>query len=577
MVSQSTATWILHELETNSDYVSKFVNEYLPKECKGLIESNPRNYGVAAVAGGLMLGPLGLLAAPFLLHATKAASESVATTIRPATEEDVKLVMEKAMEGISSSLDVVFPSSIYSVHEASKILHGCVDEDALTESRVQELKDIVEPFIYGGTPFYKSLEKALKLFRCTKYQDHKKLLFVVSDGEPSDPKNSDLFSQLRAVDVTVVGCYIKRSTQVEPRRLFSEANDSWEPGAKLLFDLSSKITTQLIPRTIYIKNDWEIESTYNETRLFLQVNHPDIMKDACSLARNVVCCQDALADALVKISLDIYINQSTDNFGAPDQEPGTCYANASAAVLHLSMKRILGREGGYPEFKDLRRDLIARFGTSGAKTFEVLQSVCPQYRLHCKKVSTQEAMAAITEKRPVVAKFRFSKDEWDIFRKFYDNNKTGILTRKELDINKRPKGVKTLGHAVVLTSYNSECLLLMNSSGTSWGDNGFFRVENAEVLGLKFIDVFWKKDKLTRGEKEFYKKYGAEVAKQSIDSLKGLQSMTYQCPCCKQESKVTEYSGTLERAKCPKCNREFKSNEEGNILALNMYLTSLSR
>ena len=114
--------------------------------------------------------------------------------------------------------------------------------------------------------------------------------------------------------------------------------------------------------------------------MFLNVNHPDILRDACDLARNVVCCQDALSDALVSVSLDIYINQSTSTFGAPEQVGGICYSNASATVLHLSMKRILGRDGGFPDSNTLRQEIIDHYGSDGAITFNVLRNVCPKYR-----------------------------------------------------------------------------------------------------------------------------------------------------------------------------------------------------
>ena len=145
-----------------------------------------------------------------------------------------------------------------------------------------------------------------------------------------------------------------------------------------------------------------------------------------------------------------------------------CYANASAAVLHLAMKRILGRKGGYPDFHALKEEIVSRFGSKGAKTNQVLQEICPKYRLHCRKVFLKEAMQAILEKRLVVATFRLTDDEWNILGNFYQNNRTGILTEKEIDASNRGAHAPTEGHAVVLTSYNSKCLTLMNS----WDRNG---------------------------------------------------------------------------------------------------------
>ena len=46
----------------------------------------------------------------------------------------------------------------------------------------------------------------------------------------------------------------------------------------------------------------------------------------------------------------------------------TCYANVIAAVLHLAMHRIVGREGGHPKFKEIHQRLIDDRGTEGADT-----------------------------------------------------------------------------------------------------------------------------------------------------------------------------------------------------------------
>jgi hypothetical protein len=103
-------------------------------------------------------------------------------------------------------------------------------------------------------------------------------------------------------------------------------------------------------------------------------------------------------------------------------------------------------------------------------------------------------------------------------------------------------------------------------------------VQNAEVLQLEFFDVYWELDDLTEGEKEYYRKHGPEVAAKLMKSLKGLQNAKYTCPECEQSSLVTEFEGTLSKVRCPNCSHEFSASDNaGNILALNIYLTSLSR
>ena len=264
---------------------------------------------------------------------------------------------------------------------------------------------------------------------------------------------------------------------------------------------------------------------------------------------------------------------------AAKQSKETCYAYAAASVLHLAMMRIVGREGGNLTLKEVRDDLIAAYGTKGEDTNKVLQEVCPKYRLHCTdlKGDIKKALKAVSKKRPVLARLQGTEAEFAYLRKYFDKQRRGIFTEKEFNdlLKKRPSGQKLIGHAVVLTSYNSTGLRFMNSWGSDWGDSGFFWVSSAKVFNMKFTDVYWTKIDLKLSELCAYKLEGPNIADNLMKKLKGLNTATYTCPLCEQESQVTEFTGKLVKACCPKCCGEFDTKEAGNDLALNMYLTSL--
>ena len=83
------------------------------------------------------------------------------------------------------------------------------------------------------------------------------------------------------------------------------------------------------------------------------------------MARNVLCSSDVLSELLVSVDLDIYINRTTSAFKAKDQgKESTCYAFASATVLHLAMQRFHGREEGCPSFDELKDEMIDDYGKS---------------------------------------------------------------------------------------------------------------------------------------------------------------------------------------------------------------------
>ena len=582
-LTDNLAVVFLNKFKSDQSFLKEFVEKILPPACRDWqkLELGPFLEGQLAIAGEIF--PREVISP--VLEVGQDAFSWVVTTFKTATVADVKEVVEKAKAYLLKKVDV---DSIFNVQKASDVVHGCVGEKKLTKERSQELLHSVEPYIYGYTPLYQSIEKAIELFEtnATKFRNHKKLLFILSDGYPSDEDVSDperkdrALSKLTTAGVTVVSCFITDTTQIDPRRLFSSMGPDWDRGAKFLFSLSSKVSTQSLPRTLFVKRGWTIDITNNETNLFLQVNHPEHLREGCEVARNVVCCQDALSDMLASVDLDLYINQNVRGYKAKgEQEGGTCYANASATVLHLSMKRILGREGGYPDFYKLRKEFINRFGSDGANTLLVLQKMCPKYRLHCQKVDPMGAMKAITSSRPVVARFRLTDHEWDSFGAFFKRNPKGILTKREIDITARPPNTPLGGHAVVLTSFNSECLRLLNSWGEDWADMGFFRVENADVLGLEFIDVYWTITDLTEEEKTYYEKHRSDVARELMNVLPSLKRAEYKCPKCSKRSPVMEFTGTLSLVKCPKCGEVFstKNAQEGNILALNIYLTSLIR
>ena len=560
VVDDRTAAGILHFLKKSSDFTEKFINECLPRECREISLNNLHNEGLFFA---MSLVPR---------YGSNLQSSGTETSVREVIAKGKELVAET----IKATVKMVGVSkgAIRSVHNASEILHFCIGGQDLTDERVDELLKAVEPYIYGGTPLIQAMRHSVVLFSYPEFANHQKLLFILSDGQPGDGNNPPI-QTLSGLGVTIVCCFITDQQLSDPRRLCSGIDENWEKPAKFMFRMSSTIKTQKIPRTLFVKRGWKIDIDNNETRLFFQVNHPDVIKDVCDMAKNGVLSQDALSDILSSVDLDIYVNQASEGFGAKKQDEATCYANASAAVLHLAMKRIIGRDGGYPDFFELREKLIEKYGKYGASTIKVLEEICPTYRLQCQKVDAIGAMKAISAKRPVVARFYLTGAQWDQFNQFYEDNPKGILTRSYLDL-KHHSTSDPYGHAVVLTSYDAESLRLMNSLGADWADNGFFRVQNSDVLGLEFVDVFWTLDNLSEEEKRAYDQHGAEVAAKLMRSLKGIQVANFKCPLCSVESKVVDFSGHLLKAKCPKCEGTFNANKAGGDLALNLYLMSLT-
>ena len=558
VLDKATAAVILYYLQRRPDFARRFVFECLSEDC--LVEhpvTRLAEFGLRVMAYVLGFGE----------DLQGWASES---SVREAIEKGKELLAEIRSERLETV--PVSKAAIMSVQSVSDILFASTGK-----KEGDELLETVKPYIYGGTLLIQAMRHSVDLFSHSEFANHKKLLFIISDGQPTDGEDPPV-QELSALGVTIVSCFITREGLSDPRRLYSLLDESWEMPAKFMFNMSSIVKTQNIPHSVFVKRGWKIDIENNETRLFFNVNHPDVIKDVCDMARQAVLSQDVLSDLLSSVDLDVYIKQVNDSFGAERLRGETSSANAAAAVMHLAMKRIIGRDGGYPDFFDLREKLIAKYGKEGASTKKVLKEMCPEYRLQCQTVDAIGAMEAISAKRPVVVTFHLTGAQWYQFGKFYNENPRGILTRSYLD-SKHVSTSDAAGHAVVLTSYDAESLRLLNSWGGDWADQGFFRVQNSDVLGLEFFDVFWTEDDLSEKEKKAYEQHGADVARKLLKSLKGLQVVKYKCPLksCAVESKVVDFSGHLLKAKCPACGGTFNANKEGGDLALNLYLMSLIR
>ena len=281
VLSDNEAVFIMKKLQSSELFRRKFINEFLPSGCQDyvptvsfwdLFKLNKENFFVKLVTTSV----------------EDVAASSVSCFIQ-ATKEEIEDVVKKAtcFLGPSSQrylkyVGLIGTCSIFSVQEASRIIRGCVNEKELSTERKQELLENVEPFIYGRTPLYESLEKATKLFEADASEN--KLLFMLSDGYPTDGsyKDSDkikhVTSKLTEAGVTIVSCFITRSTDIHSKHLFDKMQSGWKPGAQFLFSLSSKVPTQHLPRAILVKRGWTIDVANNETKLFIQVNHPDNLR-----------------------------------------------------------------------------------------------------------------------------------------------------------------------------------------------------------------------------------------------------------------------------------------------------------
>ena len=327
-----------------------------------------------------------------------------------------------------SSRDITTPL----VPAMSDINVSSASNDDSLQNQIEKIVEAIAPYIYGEATMCKAMNDALSVFECAQSNDPK-LLFILSNGKPCDGKPFSIAKKLRALGVKIVTCFLTSDTVKNPRRLLDTQDSSWgqDDGRAVLFKMSSKMRNIHTPLSLLIDANWQLPLS-GESRLFFQANSQDVV----NVLYQVVVSQltmdyDALIDVLEKVHLGIYIDQKNADFVPQMQYKGTCYANAIAAVFHLAMSRIVGREGGIPDFYAIRDRIIHAYGSDGAKTIDVLKDVCSEYRLHFRKVGETGARQAINQRRPVIARFSLSKEQTLKFSTFFKSKTTrkGILTK----------------------------------------------------------------------------------------------------------------------------------------------------
>jgi hypothetical protein len=444
--------------------------------------------------------------------------------------------------------------------------------------RIEELLKPIKPYIFGGTPMCRALNDAEKIFKQATETgtESQNVLFLLSDGHAADGDPHPIGTQLQGLNVKIATCFLTSDDIKNPKRLLYEAGPDWPDGdgRRVLFEMSSSMPNTHTPVSYLIDAGWELPLS-GESRLFIQANSLDVVDEFCKtvVAQMTRHC-DAIIDLIGKVNLATYIGQANAAFRPYDQgNEGTCYAHAIAAVFHLAMNRIVGREGGIPQFEEIRDRLIKEYGKYGANTETVLSKVCPEYRLHFKKIDETGARKAINERRPVVCRFSWDHKQIEKFVAYYDTTPKGILLKSDVQLQEAGLtgflfnisrflpfiGPRYGGHAVVLTTCHPDCLRFMNSWGPDFADGGFFRVKDQAVLdNTTFYDVYWNESDLTESEKKAYEENCAKKLKEYAHDLPSIQEVPYKCPKCEKTSNVAEFLGDISKAQCPECKQTFK-------------------
>jgi Mg-chelatase subunit ChlD len=69
--------------------------------------------------------------------------------------------------------------------------------------------------LYGrSTPLFEAMKESKRLFKNDAIKDHKKLLFIISDGLPNTGDPTFIANELKEMGVMIVACYVNANDSV---------------------------------------------------------------------------------------------------------------------------------------------------------------------------------------------------------------------------------------------------------------------------------------------------------------------------------------------------------------------------
>lgn len=565
-------------LQRHPQEIDKFV-ESIPSE-KKLRSIRTGTKAGTAIGAAVLVGAFILPLAPVAAVAGSYAAEigaDVAEDYAVDNSDALKLAREIGEKWLHDFTGFV-PRPVADIVELLEQLQKYSEPGARDGLRGDtSLLDELKKYMYGSTPMWEALSQSLEVFlehSSTEYQ----VLVLVSDGESTDGDPLPIASQLKAEKVTIATLYLTDDSNIPRRSLLDQRVGGWGNGQYTLFAMASRIAVVTHPIPVLASIGWDVPSS-GECALYTTVCSATALKEFCSLLLSArFGSTDALLDVMGRIDLDSYVNNEHVATSRNPSDQGysmTCYAHASAAVIHMALLRIEGREGGCPSVDDIRTRILRKFPPRKAGPFqEVLNQAMKWYRpLRFRKVDEDGARQAILRRRPVLTTFYLSKEGWDVFIKHFKDEATcaSVLTRDKMRLHLSP--LSDGGHAVVLIGCDPHSLTFLNSWGRKWGNNGSFSVEDASTLELHttamtqvdFYDVYWLESDLTTAEQKAYTDKADAILQARALQHPSIFELESRCPLCQANSPIADFTGNIQSAVCPKCSRAFHP-EPGHLV-----------
>ncbi|MEH1826707.1 MAG: VWA domain-containing protein [Nostoc sp.] len=273
--------------------IAERLTSLLPETFSQIEERVKTNTAAGAIGGATAGGLLAILTGGASLVALGLAGAGSAAVAKIAQDESIKQERKKlekpeklARELANASDDAIRKIIIREIGSGlEKELHEHGDTRMplekladLLESKEDQLEGI-ESLIYGVTPMkgaLKAIKTRFKQELARLPEDTVSVLFILSDGEPTDGDPMPISNALKDEGVYIISCFVTDRDIAEPRYLFDTPVPQWNDGAKLMFNMASSIDRGSVFTRFLLELGWKMPS---EPKLFVQVNHSEVLDE----------------------------------------------------------------------------------------------------------------------------------------------------------------------------------------------------------------------------------------------------------------------------------------------------------
>jgi von Willebrand factor type A domain len=225
---------------------------------------------------------MGLGHAAKLVGQATGLSSVITAQLKNAERFAVELIRQRGVKAQVSSEDEIR-------HRISQRIRQKIDFIGDTTLSIGELIDNwsqsdiflqnFEDMIYSETPMCKALNVVKERFKreLSGHKDKQDLvLFLLSDGEPTDGDPLPIVREIKAMDVSIICCLIDNKDIIEPQILFNQENSNWNNNAKLMFEIASEIKEKSHFARFFLKKELVINS---QDKMFVQLNHSKVLEE----------------------------------------------------------------------------------------------------------------------------------------------------------------------------------------------------------------------------------------------------------------------------------------------------------